>query len=55
MRIKAQLVVKDYSQRECIDCNEAFSTIVKESSIVASFGLDLKQFYAKITNLHGEL
>ena len=51
MRIKAQLVVRTI----VIDCNEAFSTIVKKSSIVASFGLDLKQFYAKITNLHGEL
>ena len=33
IRYKARLVTKDYTQRESIDYNEIFSSIVKHSSI----------------------
>ena len=59
--IKAKLVAKDFSQRECINFNEIFSFIVKHFSIrltlalVATHDLELEQLDMKTTFLHGKL
>jgi len=57
---KARLVAKRYSQKEGIDYNEVFSSVVKHVSIrllaiVAQGDLELEQLDVKITFLHGEL
>ena len=59
--LKARLVAKDYAQKEGIDYNEAFSPVVKHSSIrillalVAQFNMELVQWDVKTTFLHGDL
>ena len=60
-RFKALLVVKGYIQREGIDFNEAFSSVLRHSSIhvmlamVALFDLELEELDVNTTFLHGEL
>ena len=55
------MVAKDYAQREGIDYNEAFSPVVKHSSIrillalVAQYNLKLDQLDMKIAFLHDDL
>ena len=60
-RYKASHVAKGFTQREEIDYNKIFSSIVKQTSIRMSFSLvvqeDLKleQLDVKTTSLHGDL
>lgn len=60
-RCMTRLVGKGYSQKEGVDFNEVFSSVVKHSSIctfltkVALFHLELEQLNVKITFLHGKL
>jgi len=60
-RWKMPLVVHGCNQKEGIDYNEAFSPVVRHTSIrvllafVALFDLELEQFDVKIAFLHGEL
>ena len=59
-RYKAKLVVKRFAQKNGIDFDEIFSTIVKMTSIitilslVATEYLHLEQLDVKITFLHGD-
>ena len=61
VHFKARLVAKGYAQKEGIDYNEVFSSIVKHSSIkillalIAQFDLELVQLDVKIVFLHGDL
>ena len=61
VRYKARLVAKGYAQKEGIDYNEVFSSIVKHSSIrillalVAQFNMELVQMEVKTSFLHGDL
>jgi len=58
---KTRLVVKGYAQREGIDYNEIFSSVVKHTSIqmllaiVSQFDLELEQMNVKTIFLHNEL
>ena len=60
-RYKARLVAKGFTQREGIDYNEIFSSVVKQTSIRMLFSLvvqeDLEheQLDVKTTFLHGDL
>ncbi|PKA49511.1 Retrovirus-related Pol polyprotein from transposon TNT 1-94 [Apostasia shenzhenica] len=60
-KYKARLVAKDFSQKEGIDFNEIFSSVVKYCSIrillamVAMWDLELEQLDVKTTFLHGNL
>eukprot|EP00253_Pinus_taeda_P004062 PITA_04062 len=59
-RYKARLVVKGFSQKECIDFTKIFSPVVKMSSIrvilglVATLDLECEQLDVKTAFLHGE-
>ena len=61
VKYKARLVVKGFSQKQGIDCDEIFSLVVKMSSIwivlglVASLDLELEQLDVKAAFLHGDL
>jgi len=61
VRYKARLVAKGYSQREGIDYNEVFYSVVKYSSIrillalVAQYELDLDQLDVNTPFLYGDL
>ncbi|CAM8887469.1 unnamed protein product [Rhodiola kirilowii] len=60
-KYKVRLVVKDFSQRECIDLDKIFSPVVKMSSIrvvlslVASLDFEIDQMDVKTAFLHGDL
>ena len=61
LRYKARLLAKGFSQKEGVDYNEIFSSVVKHSSIIlllafiAHEDLELDQLDVKTTFLHGEL
>ena len=61
VRYKARLVGKGYTQREGIDYNEVFSTVIKYSSIrimltlVAQYELELDQLDVKTAFLYSDL
>ena len=61
MQYKKRLDAKGHAQKEGIDYNELFSTVVKHTSIwmllviIIQFDLELEQMDIKITFLHGEL
>ena len=59
-RYKARLVTKDFTQKECIDYEEAFSIISSKDSfrfimaLMAYFNLELYQMDVKMTFLNGD-
>jgi len=61
VRHKSRLVAKGYAQKESIDCNEVFSSIVNHSSIqillalVAQHDLKLDQLDVKTAFFHSDL
>lgn len=60
-RFKVHLVRKGYSQRECIDCQEIFSLMVRHTSIKMLLAMTntgdykLEQMNVKTTFLHGNI
>jgi hypothetical protein len=60
-RVKARLVAKGYSQRQGIDYDEVFSSVIRHTSIravltlVANQDLKLEQLDVKTAFLHGNL
>ena len=60
-RYHARLVVKGYTQKECIDFNEIFSLVVRLTTVrvvlamCATFDLNFEQLDVKTAFLHGEL
>ncbi|CAM8917368.1 unnamed protein product [Rhodiola kirilowii] len=61
LRLKARLVAKGFTQKEGIDFNEIYSSVVKHRSIriilsrIANFKLELEQLDVKTAFLHGSL
>ena len=61
LKYKAHLVVKGFDQKQGIDFDEIFSTVVKMCSIrvilelATSMNLELEQLNVKTTFLHGDL
>ena len=61
VKYKAQVVAREFSQRERVDSDEIFSSVVRHTSIrvllalVARQDLELEQFDVKTVFLHGEL
>ena len=60
-RYRAKLVVKGYAQKEGINFNDIFSSVVRLTTVrivlamCATFDLHLEQLDVKIAFLHGEL
>jgi hypothetical protein len=60
-RYKARLVVKGFSERKGIDCDEIFFHVMKMTSIImilglaSSINLEVEQMNVNTTFLHGEL
>ena len=61
LKYKAQLVVKGFNQKKCIDFEEIFSALVKMSYIHVALGLaarlnlEVEQLDVKTAFLHGDL